>query len=270
MYEYKMAEPLLTVENVSVSYDKPILSQINLELLNITREGLSQGQVVALLGPSGIGKTQLMRCIAGLQTPTEGRVLIGSPQQLVQAGDVGVVGQHYPLFNHRSVWGNLWIAAKRSGKTEADVKVFMDEFGLSTHRNQFPMQLSGGQRQRVAIVQQLLTRSHFLLMDEPFSGLDPIAKRVVCDSLLNISRKHEWNTTIVTTHDIASAVYIADTIWVVGRQRTEQGEFDLQKGAIIRKQINLIDLGIAWRENKDKLPEFKALVDELEMLFYQL
>lgn len=264
MYEYTMAEPLLTVENLSVSYDKPILNNINLTLLNVTRENLSQGQIVALLGPSGIGKTQLMRCMAGLQVPNSGRVLIGTEQKPVQPGDVGVVGQHYPLFNHRTVWGNLWIAAKRSGKTEDQIKSFLEEFGLFEHRNRYPMQLSGGQRQRLAIAQQLLTRSHFLLMDEPFSGLDPIAKRVVCDNLLTISQKHEWNTTIVTTHDIASAVYIADTIWVIGRDKTGPA------GASIRKQINLMDLGITWRENKEKLPAFKKLVEELETLFYEL
>src|ERR1700744_6253975 len=106
-YQYSLAERLLTIENLSVTYDKPILHDINLSINNIVRPNMVQGQVVALLGPSGIGKTQLFRCIAGLQKPTNGKVMLNGTAHEVQAGQVGVVQQHYPLLNHRTIISNL-------------------------------------------------------------------------------------------------------------------------------------------------------------------
>src|ERR1700741_4254491 len=110
-HAYTLGERLLTIDRVCVSYDRPILDGVSATIDNIRREGLQQGQVVGLLGPSGIGKSQLFRCIAGLQRPTSGSVRLNGTQREVQPGEVGVVAQNYPLFNHRTVWGNLMVAA---------------------------------------------------------------------------------------------------------------------------------------------------------------
>lgn len=140
--------------------------------------------MVGFLGPSGIGKTQLFRIIAGLTQPTSGFVVLNSMNRSVQAGEVGVVAQSYPLFEHRTVLSNLLLAAaqkEKDGKVARDKAVdYLEKFELAERRNLYPAQLSGGQRQRVAIIQQILCSEHFLLMDEPFSGLDMVMLEKTC------------------------------------------------------------------------------------------
>src|SRR5688572_23529969 len=104
-YEHKSV--LLKAENVSVAKGGvTILRDVNLEIRDVVRPDKTVGQVVGLLGPSGIGKTTLFRILAGLEPPDTGRVLIGEEQKPVERGRVGVVAQHYPLFAHRTVLGN--------------------------------------------------------------------------------------------------------------------------------------------------------------------
>ena len=101
---YQKNEVLLKVDNVSLQYgDKLILRDINFNIKNIVRPNISQGQVVSLVGQSGIGKTQLFRILSGLNPPTSGKVLVGQKQEEVKEGDMGVVFQNYPLFEHRRI-----------------------------------------------------------------------------------------------------------------------------------------------------------------------
>ena len=269
---YTIGERLLTIENLCVRYDRPILEGVGGHIDNIRREGLQQGQVVCLLGPSGIGKSQLFRCIAGLQRPTSGSVRLNGQRREVQPGEVGVVAQNYPLFNHRSVWGNLMLAATRHGRTgeqAADASLaLLEKFGLVDSAKCHPMMLSGGQRQRVAIAQQLLCSSHFLLMDEPFSGLDPLAKSAVCETLVDVSTTHELNTIIVLTHDVESAIRISDTLWLLGRNRDAQGR--PAGGASIQQTYDLAGMGLAWDRDIESRPQFRELAAELKARFATL
>ncbi len=262
MNEYTKSNRLLSVTNLNVTYDKPILKNVNIHIDNIVREGLQQGQVVALLGPSGIGKSQLFRCLAGLQTPTSGSVEFNHNEKLehVQPGQVGVVQQNYPLLNHRTILGNLMLVGSRE-----TALMMLDKFGLVDKAHCYPIQLSGGQRQRVAILQQVMCSSHFLLMDEPFSGLDLIAKSHVSKTILDISTLHEFNTVIVITHDIEAALEIADTVWILGRDRNEKNE--IIPGAYIKHVIDLIDRGIAWVPNASATKQFHDCALELKALF---
>lgn len=258
--DYKYAERLLTIENLNLQYgDKLILRDVNVYIDNIVRPNMQQGQCVGLLGPSGIGKTQLFRCMAGLQRPTSGMVRIDGDDHHVFAGEVGVVQQSYPLLAHRTILGNL----KLIQKDEDVIMKMLTRFGLEQHIKKYPSQLSGGQRQRVAIIQQMICSRHFLLMDEPFSGLDIIAKDKVCDLINEVNVVDEKNTTIFTTHDLESAVTIADHIWVMGR---EEGK----PGATIVKVINLIERELAWQPNITKHPNFHPTVMELKELFKTL
>jgi ABC-type nitrate/sulfonate/bicarbonate transport system ATPase subunit len=275
-YAHTFGERLITINDVSLSYgDKLILRDINLHVDNIIRPNMQQGQVVALLGASGVGKTQLFRIIAGLQQATKGTVLIGenggthhgvqTTAKSVCAGDIGVVFQSYPLLKHRTVWSNLKLAASKHGVKDDQVNFYLDRFGMTERKDLYPIQLSGGQRQRVAIIQQMLCSTHFILMDEPFSGLDVKMKAEVCKVIQEVSTVDELNTTILTTHDIDVACKVADTIWILGFEK--DGEGNRIPGAIVVKQINLIERGIAWQERPELSPLFQSTVEEITKVF---
>jgi polar amino acid transport system ATP-binding protein/sulfate transport system ATP-binding protein len=270
-YEFK--NTILKVENVSLSIGgNPILRDVNVDIRDVVRPGVSQGQIVGFLGPSGIGKTKLFEILAGLIQPDTGQVLIGDPLTPVKIGRVGVVQQSYPLFNHRTVMGNLRVAADRKGipNNERHDKCIemLAHFGLEGFANRFPAELSGGQRQRVAIAQQLLCSDHFLLLDEPFSGLDIIMIERVCQLLRTIATLHEQNTIIIVSHDIESTASIADTLWCMGRDQDAQGNFI--PGSKIKHTFNLMDRGLAWQDNVMSRPEFHTLVDEVRRVFKTL
>lgn len=261
---YEKHQRLLTIENLSLQYgEKLILRDINLCVENIVRPGMMQGQVVALLGLSGSGKTQLFRMIAGMQKPTSGRVLLNDSKHPVQAGEVGVVQQAYPLLQHRTVWSNLMLATHGAQDGKSRAEVLLNHFGLMDKKAAYPMELSGGQRQRIAIIQQLLCSKYFLLMDEPFSGLDIVAKERVYDTIRIVSTANELNTLIFTTHSLESAVTLADEIWVLGR---EPGK----PGTTVIKKIDLAALGMAWSPDIEHHQQFYPMVQELATTFKSL
>ncbi|MFZ6757671.1 ABC transporter ATP-binding protein [Undibacterium sp. Ji50W] len=269
---YQVGERLLSIEQLCVSYGQPVLTNVSAHIDNLTRDGVEQGQVVCLLGPSGIGKTQLFRCIAGLQKPSSGGVYLNGKKTPVTPGEVGVVAQHYPLLAHRTVLGNLLVAAKRKiadhAQAQAKVIALLEEFDLADKAHCYPAALSGGQRQRIAIAQQSLCSDHFLLMDEPFSGLDPLAKAKVCDTILKISTLDELNTIIVVSHDIDASIAIADTIWLLGRDDDQAG--NPVSGARIKYRYDLIERGLAWRGNMEDTSEFQELRKEIRRRFTEL
>src|ERR1700687_1298319 len=248
---YTLGKSLLKIENVCLDYNgRPVLKNVNAEIKKIVRPGEVTGQVVGFLGPSGIGKTQLFRIIAGLNNPTSGIVSINDTHKEVVAGEVGVVAQNYPLFEHRTVLSNLILSAMQ---LEKDPKVARDkvlnylaEFDLSDRAYNYPAQLSGGQRQRCAIIQQVLCSEHFLLMDEPFSGLDLLMLEKTCALLNKIANRDDLNTIIVVTHDIATAASVSDHLWLMGRDTGPDGS--KVPGARIVKEYNLIDRDLCWHQ----------------------
>ena len=272
-HSYEHKETLLKVENVSFSFGAtPILRDLNLEVKNVVRPGKEQGQIVALVGPSGSGKTTLFRLLAGLEPPDSGTIRAGSELQPVRRGTVGVVAQHYPLFAHRTVSGNLQVAGRQVGLSGAKLREkadgLLERFGLAEQGTKYPSQLSGGQRQRVAIAQQFMCSEGFMLMDEPFSGLDLLAQDRVLHFIAEMAANDELATFILVTHDITAALQIADTLWVMGRDRDENGQ--PIPGARIQAEFNLIERGLAWRENVASLPEFGVVRQEVRELFARL
>lgn len=279
-FPYELKDVLVSVKDVTMSYEgTPVLKPTSAEVRDIVRPGCTQGQVIGILGPSGVGKTQFSRILAGLQKPTSGSVTVektldnGTVAQVpVEAGLVGMVAQNYPLFKHRTIFGNLWVALEHSkldtNGRKAKVAEYLEKFNLSDKADLYPSQLSGGQRQRVAIIQQALCSEHFIVMDEPFTGLDPLMKDKVAELIVQVASLDEKNTIFVVAHDIAGLIAISDTLWLFGRDRDDKGA--VIPGASIKKSYNLIERGLAWQPDIQNTPEFGAFVAEIKDQFKTL
>jgi ABC-type nitrate/sulfonate/bicarbonate transport system ATPase subunit len=244
MTTHTKAEILLKADNVQLVYqNRTILRDINFSIRNIIRPGINQGQVVSLIGRSGVGKTQLFRLLSGLRTASAGQITINN-NKVVKAGDMGVIFQNYYLFEWRTVYQSLMLAARQNqqikGKEKEAIDSYAAAFDIREHLSLYPQQLSGGQRQRASIIQQLLKGSDFLLLDEPFSGLDVCVLDKVVELLLQVSVSDELKTLIIVSHDIPTAVSISDTVFILG---PENGK----PGATIKKEIDLIERDIAWK-----------------------
>jgi sulfate/thiosulfate transport system ATP-binding protein len=189
---------------------------------------VADGELVALLGPSGGGKTTVLRMIAGLEVPTAGDVLIRGERVNdvpVQRRNIGFVFQGYALFKTMSVADNIafglkirkWPAAERAAR----VAELLELFGLAGLGHRFPHQLSGGQRQRVAIARALAPRPNVLLLDEPFGAVDAKIRQELRDWLVHLH--DELNvTTVFVTHDQEEAMEVSSRIVIFGRGRLEQ------------------------------------------------
>ncbi len=269
----ELQEPLLTVESLTKSFRTNdgstlvVLKDFSLSIRDIK----DKPQVVSLLGPSGAGKTTALRIIAGLDKPTAGCVLLsegeGKPLREARVGDVGVVFQRYPLFDDLSVLNNLVVPAVRAGmpKQEARDKALrlLDDFDMVKQGLAWPLQLSGGQRQRVAILQQLMRDRHFIILDEPFSGLDPVNIMNVIDLIARTAHQHTRNTFIIVTHDVTSALAVSDTVYLLGRERDEKG--NPIPGARVMKQYDLISEGLAYQPHIEDLPRFSEIRKEIKL-----
>jgi len=273
MVSYTYDKTLLKIDNVSLEYDgRPILRNVSAEIKNIVRPDCAQGQVVGFLGPSGIGKTQLFRIIAGLNAPTSGRVTVNGLDRPVQPGEVGVVAQDYPLFEHRTILSNLLLAASQKEKDDkvAHDKViqFLNDFELIDKARLYPAQLSGGQRQRCAIIQQILCSDHFLLMDEPFSGLDLLMLERTCALIQKVANMDDLNTIIVVTHDVTAAASVADHLWLMGRDHDTRG--NPLPGSHIVETYDLIERDLCWHPGIITTPKFMEFVREVKDRFRTL
>lgn len=276
MGTYSKREIVLRVEGVGLAYDRRcILRDIRFNIRDVVRPGLQQGQVVSLVGRSGIGKTQLFRLLSGLQRPDTGTISIreripvekgdGSievyRERMVCPGDMGVIFQNYYQFGWRTVGQSLLLAARRNkvwaGKEEAAIRRYTQQFDIGDVLHRYPAQLSGGQQQRVSIIQQLLKGNDFLLLDEPFSGLDVCVLDKVVELLLQVSLSDELKTLIIVSHDIATAVAISDTVFILGRQVGLEG-------ATIVREIDLMERGLAWQKEVQGSAVFAETVREIK------
>ena len=272
MIPYQSKDTLLYVKDLSVGYEgKMILKDINFVEKDIVREGhASTGQIIAFIGRSGRGKSTLFKALTGLIEPTTGEILISDlttdakdDAKKVSEGDIGFVDQKYTLFRHKTIKQICDYALRKNKLNKADkealINKYLTEWGLDEHKNKFSCELSGGQRQRTAIIEQMLSSKHFMILDEPFSGLDVGNIDKVKTSFDRISNDDELNTIIFSTHDIKLAVELADSIYIIG---FPEGTTEY---STIVKHHDLKAMGLAWTEYGEGHRQLCADIRELQL-----
>src|SRR5437667_459449 len=189
---------------------------------------VKEGELLALLGPSGGGKTTVLRMIAGLEMPTEGDIYVRGQRVndlSVQQRNIGFVFQNYALFKNMNVFKNIAFGLKvkkwKRAFIKARVAELLELFGLQGLDRRYPHQLSGGQRQRVAIARALAPKPGVLLLDEPFGAVDAKIRQELREWLVTLH--HELNvTTIFVTHDQEEAMEVSSRIVIFSRGNLHQ------------------------------------------------
>ena len=190
------------------------------------------GKLTVIIGPSGCGKTTLMKMINRLEVPTSGDILIDENtikdrNEVELRRSIGYVIQRIGLFPHMTIAKNVALVPNLKGwsaeRTQSRVNELMNMVGLDpeTYINRFPLELSGGQQQRVGVVRALAGDPNIVLMDEPFSALDPISREQLQDELKNLQQQIQ-KTIVFVTHDMDEALKIADHIIVMRAGEVEQ------------------------------------------------
>ena len=212
---------MINLKNIYKNFeDKRVLDDISLLV--------EKGELVSLLGPSGCGKTTTLKIMAGLLTPDNGDVLIQGESVLnvpVEKRGAVIVFQEYLLFPHMTIEENIGFGLKMAKVKKKVIKDKVEEMlklvELEGHESKYPNELSGGQRQRVALARALAIEPRVLLLDEPFSNLDPKLRESMREFTINIQKKLNI-TTILVTHDKEEALMNSDKIAIMLDGRIEQ------------------------------------------------
>jgi len=184
---------------------------------------VAPGEILCLLGPSGCGKTTLLRLVCGLETPDDGRILIdesemSGPRANVppEARGVGLMFQDFALFPHMTILENVafGLQAMERNTALAEGRRALERMGLAAYAEAYPHVLSGGQQQRVALARAIVPRPRVMMMDEPFSGLDPRLRASMREETLAILRETR-TTCIIVTHEAEEAMLLGDRIAVM-------------------------------------------------------
>lgn len=205
-------KPYLLIQSLTFRYrgqKQPLLHNVSMQL--------DQGERVALLGPSGRGKTTLLRLIAGLEKPESGTIILGKriltdERTFIppEARRIGMVFQDYALFPHLTVFENVAFGLFRLSRRERQKRTeeVLSLVQLEDYAHRYPHELSGGQEQRVALARTIAPRPELILLDEPFSNLDPSLRTSLRQALRTLLEK-EQITAILVTHDLGDAQAVA-------------------------------------------------------------
>jgi osmoprotectant transport system ATP-binding protein len=216
---------MIRFEGITKKYDgKPVVSDITLEI--------TKGDLVVLIGPSGCGKTTLLKIINRLIKPSGGLVFINGEnifdKDVIELRrNIGYVIQQTGLFPHMTVRENIEIVPRLQKKNKAAIAeksiALMQMVGLDPNQylDRYPSQLSGGQQQRIGVARAFACDPDIILMDEPFSALDPISRNQLQDELADLQARVR-KTIVFVTHDMDEAVKIADKICIIHKGRIAQ------------------------------------------------
>lgn len=240
-----------------------VLHDINLKI--------EDNSITVFVGPSGCGKTTTLKMINRLIKPTSGKILINgediSQQNLIKLRrGIGYVIQQTGLFPHMTIRENIELVAKlqKMSHTERDLRVkeLLEMVGLDydTYANRYPKQLSGGQQQRVGIARAFMINPDIILMDEPFSALDPITRSQLQDELINIQTQTN-KTIIFVSHDMDEAIKIADKICIMEKGKIVQYD---DPETILKNPINDFVSNFVGTNRIWSSPEYIKVQDIME------
>ncbi|MCF6464599.1 ABC transporter ATP-binding protein [Clostridium sp. Cult2] len=201
----------LSAYNISKSYgDKEIIKDISLEVY--------EGEIVCLLGVSGVGKTTLFNILSGLLVPNQGKVLFDDVDITGEAGHISYMLQKDLLLPYKTVLDNvslpLILKGESKNKARAKASNYFQTFGIDGSQKKYPHQLSGGMRQRAALLRTYLFSQEVALLDEPFSALDTITKSAIHCWYLKVMEEIKLSTLFIT-HDIDEAILLSDRIYIM-------------------------------------------------------
>ncbi|HPA15770.1 MAG TPA: amino acid ABC transporter ATP-binding protein [Desulfobacterales bacterium] len=214
---------MIEIKNVSLWYDK------NHQVLNDISETIQRGQTVVICGPSGSGKSSLLRCINGLEYFQKGDIIVNGvfvqdPDTNIHQlrSNIGMVFQHFELYPHMTAMENITLAplrVRKKSKNEAEKKAMeiLERVGIPEQALKYPAELSGGQKQRVAIARALAMEPKIMLFDEPTSALDPEMIKEVLDVMIDLAG--EGMTMVVVTHEMGFAREVAHEIIFMDKGR---------------------------------------------------
>lgn len=247
-------EQIVELQHVALSFG-------NLHVLRDISFSISAGESVTIIGPSGSGKTQILKMISGLIQPTRGAVkVLGQDLSLLSEADlvpvrrnIGMLFQGAALFDSLTVYENIAYSLREIGEaTEEEITSRVDEtlkvVGLPGIEKKTPPQLSGGQKKRVGLARALASSPKVILFDEPTTGLDPTAIRMIDDLIRKLQREFGM-TCITVTHDIESAKKISDR-WLLINNGTIGADGAVDK--ILRDNQDVINFVTGnWTEDKN-------------------
>ena len=206
----------IEIKNLTVDYTEKKKSFTALKNVSFSIE---EGEFVSIIGSSGCGKSTLLSILEGINTATEGEILINGEPVTGTGPDRGVVFQHYSLFPWMTARRNVAFGIKQVNKNVSRAEryqladEFLDKVGLEQFKNKYPSQLSGGMQQRVAIARALAMDTDILLMDEPFGAIDAKNRTILQELLLELWENATPRKTVVfVTHDIDEAILLSDKI----------------------------------------------------------
>ena len=238
---------LIKVEHISKNF---VNNSMTLEVLGDINFEVEKGETSIILGPSGCGKTTLFNIIAGLTSTTKGKIFFENEEILSPYKKIGVIFQETRLFPWLKIKENIAFGLKLKKITDQDkiTAKYIDIVGLKGFENLYPHELSGGMKQRVAIARTLAVEPEIILMDEPFSALDPKTRKKMHELIWEI-REKLGTTILFITHNIKEAVFLADKIYILSALPAEIiKEFEIQK---------------YWRNDKNKIAAIENLITKI-------